>query len=167
MATSIRRVLRLEMNALIARYNNLANAVLTYGVIANGTTAGKLKTTAAVSYRIEGTVYTKAATDDLWDLTGLTNLAAGEFQAIALYLDASGTASIGAGTVAATAAAAKLACPAFVTSKCVVGWFVANASTDFDAALSAQGTIYHGTPTGFTDSSGNVLSADLITSIAP
>ncbi len=54
-----------------------------------------------------------------------------------------------------------------MTSKCIVGVFVAGVSTDYDAALTSQGTLYHGVPTGSTDAAGNVLSADLITSVTP
>lgn len=167
MATSIRRILRLEMNAVIARLNNIANMVMGYPTIANGTTAGKIKTTTATSYRIDGVAYTKAATDDLWNLTALTTLTGSQFQAVALYVDAAGTATIGAGTVAASAALALAALPAFVTTKSILGVYVANASTNFSSALGAQGTYYNGVPTGAIDVNGVPLSVDLITSVAP
>ncbi len=168
MATSIRRILRLEMNALIARYNNVANRVLGNPAITDGTTDGKLQN-AAIDYSIDGKTYSKAATDDLWDLSAQTDTIAAQYRAYALYLDAAGTATIGAGSNAASAALAIAALPAFVTTKCIVGVYVAGPSTDFNGAagLAAQGTIHNGVPTGSTDTAGNPLSVDLITSIAP
>lgn len=169
MATSIRRVLRLEMNALIARYNTLANSVLGNAAITDGTTAGKAKTVAAASFRIDGKVYSKAITDDLWDLSAQTDTIAAQYRAYALYLDSAGTATIGAGTNSTSAALALTVLPPFVTSKCIMGVYVAGPSTDFNgvAGLAAQGTFHNGVPTGSTDSAGNPLSCDLITSVTP
>jgi hypothetical protein len=127
----------------------LLNRVLAFASIGNGTTNGRLRTNAAVSYCIAGQVYTKASTDDLWNLSALTTLTSGQFQAVALYLAANGDASIGAGTVSASAAAAIRALPTPPTDKCIVGVYVANASTNFGNALAAQGTIYNGLPSGY------------------
>lgn len=118
------------------------------GAIGNGGTAGRLRTTATTLFRIAGRVYSKASTDDLWNLTAVTNLGAGQYQAHWLYLDSSGTATIGSGTVATSAAAALAALPALDGTKAVAGVYVAGPSTDYDAALAAQGTIYDGIPEG-------------------
>lgn len=117
--------------------------------IANGTTAGKLKTTAAVIGRIAGVpIASKGATDDLWDLTGQTTLDASTYKAFWLLIAANGTASIAAGTGATTAALALAALPQLDNTKCVFGVYVAGPSTNFSSALGAQGTIYNGIPDG-------------------
>jgi hypothetical protein len=66
---------------------------LNSGALAIGTTTTKAKTAAAINFVIAGRALTKAATDDLFTLTG-TALAANQVCAFFLYLDASGTASI-------------------------------------------------------------------------
>lgn len=117
--------------------------------IANGTTAGYLKTVNSITYKIAGRTYTKGATDDLWNLTAPTDTAAGEYQAVILFLDASGTASITACTIKSTAALALAEVEANLdNAKAAIGVFVAGPSTDYDAALSSQGTIYNGVPDG-------------------
>lgn len=124
---------------------------LTFGNIGDGTTAGRLRTNAAITYAIAGQVYTKSSTDNLWNLSALTNTGAAEFQAHALCLNSSGTASLVNSGVAASAAAAMAALKALLpTDKAVVGVFVAGNSTDYDNAggLAAQGTIYNGIPDG-------------------
>jgi hypothetical protein len=123
------------------------NRVLVSGALADGTTDGTLQlVTDPTEYSIKGQLYSKAATDDLWDLTGLTDTGAAEFLAVRLYLDASGTATIAEGTPAASAAAAHAALPAVDDDKCQIGEYVAGNSCDFDgvAGLAAQGTIYNG-----------------------
>jgi hypothetical protein len=134
--------------AAITAANPAALTTTTSIGIVNGTTAGYLKPAADVFFSIGGTFYRKAATDDLWNLSAQTDTTGAQYRAIALYLDASGTASIGAGSNAASAAAAIAALPATPSTKALVGTFVAGLSTDFDAGggLSAQGTIYNGHP---------------------
>jgi len=124
------------------------NSTKDNGQIADGTTDGKLKTVAAVDFAIAGALYTKAATDDLWDLSAETDTTGAQYRAYWLYLDSSGTASIAAGTNAASAAAALAALPAITATKSVIGVYVAGLSTDFNGAagLAAQGTIYNGMP---------------------
>lgn len=145
---------REELDELWARLNSLAMLLAFSSFddagIADGTTAGTLKTTASVSHRIEGVAYTKAATDNLWDLSAETDTGAAAYRAYWLYLDSAGAASIGAGDDAASAAAALAALPARSETKSVVGVFVADPSCDFDNAggLAAQGTIYDGLPEG-------------------
>lgn len=134
------------LNILIAYLNSVANACLGYATIANGTTNGKLKTTSTVSFKVDSQIYTKAATDDLWDLSGETSLSSGQHKAYWLYVGADGTASIEGGTVATTAAGARNALPIPSTTKSVFGVFVAGPSTNFANALSSQGTIIHGMP---------------------
>lgn len=119
--------------------------------IGNGTTAGNLRTTASMDYRVAGVQKTKASTDDLWDLSGETDTAAGEYKAYWLLLDGSGAASFAAGTVATSAALALAALPAHSdVTKAIAGVFVADPSCDFDDAggLAAQGTVHDAIPAG-------------------
>lgn len=120
------------------------------GGIANGTTAGTLKTVNTVGFRIKGAAYSKAATDDLWDLSGETDTAAGEYRAYWLLLSSAGAASFAASGEQASAALALADLPALDGTKSVAGVFVAGPETDFNDAggLSAQGTIYDGIPAG-------------------
>ncbi len=124
------------------------HSALAYPDIGNGGTAGRLRTQAAITTRINGTMATKASTDDLWNLSAETDTIADQYRAYWLYLDASGTASIGAGANAATSAAAVAALPEVADTKAVVGVFIAGPETDFDAegGLAAQGTIVNGWP---------------------
>lgn len=139
-----------DLQAFLTRwqYGCVSTATIT-----NGTTAGKLQATSnALVYRIGGIGYLKAATDDLWNLAAETDTTSIQYRAYYLYLNASGTASIGAGDNAASAALAIAALPAVPTDKSVIGTYVAGPSTDFNGAggLAAQGTIYNGWPTTLT-----------------
>lgn len=79
----------------------------TVGGVTNGTTAGRAKTTNSIAYEINKRRYTKAATDDLWNLSGVSTGGA-EFRKVLLCLDESGAASIVTGTVAASQSAATI-----------------------------------------------------------
>ncbi len=131
--------------ALLLNYSTLDDAG-----IGDGTTDGKLKTTATAGYRIGTGVYSKSATDDLWDLTGETDTEAGEYRAYWLLLDSSGTASLSASGEYATEADALASLPDLDGTKAVIGVYVADPECDFDGAagLAAQGTIYDGIPEG-------------------
>lgn len=133
-------------NVLRRLVEHIDHAALNSGAIGNGGTAGRLRTTATVNYRVAGSLYSKASTDDLWNLSAETNTTGAQYRAYYLYLDASGTATIEAGSNAATAAAAIAALPDVAATKAVIGVYVAGLSTDFDAAggLAAQGTTYNG-----------------------
>ena len=156
MSRTIRRTGgRNEMNAQWGALNSLvlllAFSTLSAPGIGNGTTAGTLRTTASADYRIVNRQYTKGSTDDLWDLSGETDTAAGEYRAYYLCVDSSGTASVVAGTADASSEAAALAqLPTHDETKSILGVFVAGPATDFDDAggLAAQGTIHDGIPDG-------------------
>lgn len=129
------------------------NQVANSGQIADGTTDGKLKTAVDVDTRIWGQLRTKAATDDLWDLTTKIDTIAAKYRAYWLYLDSNGAASVvtadeSGASDAASEAAAIAALPAWDTTKCVVGCYVAGPLTDFNgvAGLTAQGTVINGWP---------------------
>lgn len=118
--------------------------------IAGATTAGKLKTANAVSFRIGGQSHAKAATDDLWDLSGEPDTGEDEYRAYWLLLEEDGTAIIDAGEEAASEAEALLVLPPLNDDAAVIGVFVAGPECDFDDAggLAAQGTVYDGIPEG-------------------
>lgn len=125
-----------------------------FGTIANGSTAGKLKTTTDVEYSIAGQNYIKAASDDLWDLSAFSpDTGVGEYQAVILWLDSGGTASTSKLTIGASEAAANAyieAALAANTTKSCIGVYTAGPSTDWNAAggLAGQGTIVNGAPAG-------------------
>lgn len=170
-------VLHATLTALQADVTRLRlrqeNTVLSKPGVDDGTTAGKLKTTNATDYLVDGKLVQKAGTDDLWDFTGETNLGAGDWKAYYLLLDASGTATISAGTVSTVSEAdAIVNLPAHPESKCVVGVYVAGNSTNFGAALAAQGTIIEGEAAAYalTSSAPAALTASApaaLTSTAP
>lgn len=150
MAKSIRRTGGLDMiEDLVLSLQALLNVSRTYADIANGTTNGKLKTLADVSFGIGSAVYKKAATDDLWTLSGIATMSTGQYRAVTLYLDSAGTATIDSGTIAASAALALAAAPVIPATKSIIGVFVAGPSTNFGNALTSQGTLYHGIPAGY------------------
>lgn len=132
-----------DADAIIARYENGAATRI---IIADATQNGKLKTTSPGDFRLGGRLYTKSNTDNLWDLSGQSALGASDYKAFWLYLDSSGTASIAAGTVGASSAAAITNLPALAANKSVIGCYVANPNTNFANALNAQGTIIEGWP---------------------
>jgi hypothetical protein len=133
-----------DLSKFLTRYQY---GVVSTAAIANGGTAGRFAAGASFAYRIGGQLYSKANTDNFWNLSGQTATTGSQYRAIYLYIDASGNASIGAGTNATTAALAIAALPAVPTDKSVIGCFVAGPSTNFANALSGQGTLYNGWPT--------------------
>ena len=88
---------RAEFNAMWDAINGLVYwlmfAVQQDPGIGNGTTAGRLRTNAAVDFKIAGFTYNKASTDDLWDLSGEVDTGAGVYRAYWLELDSAGAAS--------------------------------------------------------------------------
>lgn len=115
--------------------------------IGQGSTAGKLRTNAAITYSIAGIAYKKASTDDLWALGALGTTAAAQYKAVPLYLDASGTATIGTLTAAAASdVAAQALMEAVPATKARIGFYVMGPSGNFANALDAQGTSYDGSP---------------------
>lgn len=73
------------------------NRAYSSGAIAIGTTTTKVQSVATITATVNGLFVSKAATDDLWTLSG-TVVAAASFQKYLLLLNASGTASIQEGT---------------------------------------------------------------------
>lgn len=160
MARNVRRTGGVDQfDAIIAHLQAFSNACLTHAAIANGTTAGKLKTvTDPVHFRIDGALYKVAATDDAWTLSAIPTLAANTYRAVTLYVDAAGAFTIDAGTivtntvsVAAGRLAALALCPAIPSGKSIVGVFVGAPATNFANALTGQANVqlYHGIPAGY------------------
>lgn len=120
-----------------ADYNLLRSHVLNqcfgYPLLAEGTNSGTLKTTNAVTYRIAGINYTKAATDNI----AITAAAVQATDTYCLYLvsiNANGDVTTTKGTAVATDTAVLPACPA---DNAVLGYF--------KIALSSAATFTAGT----------------------
>lgn len=141
--------IRTALIALAADFDLLTANAATAVYLVDGTTDGKIATDGPSWFRINGQLYIKQTTDDLWDLSAETDTTGAQYRAYWLYLDASGTATIAAGTNAASSAAAVTALPAVAADKAVMGVYIAGPSTDFNGAagLAAQGTLVLGVPT--------------------
>lgn len=141
------------------------NRCFNNALVADGGTAGKIKTTNAISYSLADQLYSKAATDNFWDLSGQTDTIANQYRGYRLMIDASGAASFTAtanvvNAVEATAQAAVralLLALADVASKTVVAEVIIGPETDFsmDAILGNTGSVayqgYSGAPTRTTE----------------
>lgn len=93
--------------------NLLGNRCYDNAGIAIATTKTRAKTVNAISYSIDGVLYTKAGTDNLFVHTDVTVQAADTTKYYALCLDSSGNASIIQGT--------STALPDIPATKCIVG----------------------------------------------
>lgn len=103
------------LNAIMKVLNSMC---FTVGGTAIGGTKTKAQLANTIQFSINGKAKTKAATDDLWTLTGF-NCTNAKYNACWLYLDGNGAASIGAGTEAATEAGVVMPTPP--AGKVVVG----------------------------------------------
>lgn len=144
--TAVRTAL-LALAVDLGAFRSARNKVNTPPGVANGTTAGRFQHTGNLAFEIDGICYSKSATDDVWNLSGLTTLTGAQYQATALCYDAAGTQSIVTGATAASAAAAlALGLAGVGSTVAVIGVFVAGPSTNYGNALSSQGTLYQGRP---------------------
>lgn len=119
------------------------NRLMGFPILADATQAGKIKftlngTNVQLVFSINGQAYTKAATDNFWDLSAEVDTAAAKYRAYYLLIDNGGNASFLAQSAAdsssaANALAALLADGPPPEDKCVVGVFVAGPSTDMSA----------------------------------
>lgn len=140
-----------EIRTLINQLKTLANELRTINLdqiltdpgLAKATTTTKVKTTASAVYLINGKLYTKAAADNLFDLTGEDSVAAEKYRCTKLILDSSGTATVVSGEDADSAAAALAAAGATTADKCCVGYHIVGDGTnahDFSSdAVDAHG----------------------------
>jgi hypothetical protein len=144
-----------RLDALINASNASANAALNSAAIAIATTPTQVRTGAALSYQVNGTLYTKAATDNFWTLTGPV-LADGQSRKYLLCIDAAGAASVvRSETDLPTAQASKLTFPTVPAGRCVVGVVqvdtagaVFTPGTTSLAAATATDTYTNGAPAG-------------------
>lgn len=119
--------------------NWIVNGVQVHGGFAQATTTTRFKTSAATNYTINGQNYTKGTTDNIATPNG--NTSAGQFRKDLISIDAAGTITVTAGTVAASqGAAVKPACPA---NQVELGWIEVPASftagtTDVTAGMLKQ-----------------------------
>ena len=123
----------------------LGNVSRTVAGLAAGTTNGKIKTTNAIQYSINGVNKTKAGTDNLWDLSAESAPGALTYGAYWLYLDGSGNASFSAQVKGSSVANAVAALPYPDSTKAVVGVYVTAVNETMSGALG--GTFYEGFPT--------------------
>lgn len=145
----------ISLNELILLNNNRCWA---NPLVAVGTTTSKVKTTNSVSFSVDGALYTKAATDDFWTLSGSV-LAVSSFRVILLLVNAAGTMSI-ASSSDSLVSAAKCVLPDITTTldgKAIFGYITVatNSSTTFTPGTTLLGaagittTYFSGVPTGF------------------
>ena len=130
--------------------------------VANGTTAGNLRTTVASVHKVAGiTAAPVVSTDDYWDLSAEVDTGAAQYRAYWLYSDGTFIASPNA----ESAADALAGLPALDDTLAIFGVYVAGLATDFDDAggLAAQGTITNGVADG---AAGVIVDSD-ITLVAP
>lgn len=104
----------------------LGNRCFTKAICATGSNAAKIKTTTnTAQYCIDGQLYEKAATDDLFVFTTLTVQPVSTTAFYALCLDKDGNASIVNGTpvltASITAGVAKALLPEVDSTLCIVG----------------------------------------------
>lgn len=118
--------------------------------LADGTTNGKAKTVNAVDYAIDGVLYSKAGTDDLFNCVGLDDVGAAKACTVVFLLDSTGTASVVKGDDAD--AVADVTYPDIPATKCVIGVIVVDntgGGVDYvfgSGALSAKADYYNGCP---------------------
>lgn len=121
--------------ALVFLLQALRDRVFRAPVLAMGTTTTRIKTTNDTDFCINGTVYKKAATDNI-QVTGLTNTAAGQFRKVRVEINTAGTVSFKEGAVGTTQGVATM--PNRSTGKATLGYIEIPASftygtTDFNA----------------------------------
>ena len=149
--TGGRNELDIYRNSLRGLMYRLLNSLANPAIIANGTTAGNLRTTAtAIGPLIDGDPAANlVAQDDFWDLSAETDTAAGKFRAYWLYVDVALAATfVASGSDRDTAQEALESLPDLDATKSILGVYVAGPATDFDDAggLAAQGTIHDRVP---------------------
>ena len=107
------RAISLNAVQTVALRNLLGNRAFSTGALAIGITPAKIKTAAAVDFCIDGILYAKAATDDLFAHTDLTVQAANTTKWYALSLNAAGAALITQGTATTL--------PELPATQCIIG----------------------------------------------
>ena len=113
--------------ALNLQEANSGNIAFASGALAAGTSAGTFKTTATVTYIIDGVFKSKAATDNLTFTSGHTALANYQACVFAVWLDASGNVTTTQGPIVS----ADQTCPTppVAGAKAVIGLIKVSTST--------------------------------------
>lgn len=112
----------------------IGTRAFTSGAIAIGTTKSKVKTAAAINFCIDGIMYLKAATDDLFVFTDLTVQADGTTKYYLLCLNAAGSALVVTGTATALPTCPDGYCPVGYLKIVCDGAAFTPATTLLDAA---------------------------------
>jgi hypothetical protein len=150
-------------NDIVSRNRCLANAA-----IAIATVTSQVKTVNSVSFAVDGALFTKAATDNFWTLTGAV-LAISSWNKWLLCVDSAGTASVVIGTPS-TVSAAAVGLPALPTSKSVIGVLTVatNGSTTFTPGTTLLGaagitaTLVNGLDSGYFSAGASALTGFLV-----
>lgn len=125
------------------------NVCMQNGALAIGATTSRAKTVNAITFMVNGRVYNKAATDDLFTLAG-TTLTARQTGVFWLWLDASGTASVTQSAIkeasTSTSTTARYVAGAFdwpeVVDKCLIGALqITNGASSFVPGTTALTTV--------------------------
>lgn len=127
------------VNKLVAWFDVVENSVAGKAGVATATVTSQVKTANQVDYFCSGSVFRKAATDNLWTLTGGV-LAISSWRKYALILDSAGTATVVAGTDS-TVSAAAAGLPALPAGKSCIGVLTVatNGATTFTPATTLLG----------------------------
>lgn len=106
-----------KLNSVIAANLIVVNSALGAAGVALAATKSKVKTAAAIKYRVNGQIYSLGATDNFWTLTGAAFTTA---RGYLLCVDNAGAASVVASPNAATPGA--IVWPALPANKSVIGF---------------------------------------------
>jgi len=103
----------ISLNSIVTAVQRflIGTRAFTSGTLAIGTTKSKIQTTTIINYCIDGIMYVKAATDDLFVFTDVTVQPISTTRHYLLCLDAAGTASIVTGTATTLPDAPAGTCP--------------------------------------------------------
>ena len=141
----------------------LINRVLGNPALAVATTNTKVKTTNAVTFSIEGILYTLGASDNI-TVSGLTNTAAAQVRLVRVEVNTAGTVSFVEGPVASAAALALM--PRRTASKATLGYLTVPASFTWGTTDATGLTYVNGDPDlgiGTLPPHDRGLAADVLT----
>lgn len=120
-------------------YDRLSSQLFTSGVLAQATTATKLKTTAAINGIAGGVPVNMVATDNLFTPVESQVVAAGYTNVLALFIDYAGTGTCVLGNPATTLGSVKF--PPIPQGKMMVGYvIITGGTTDWTGGTSTMTT---------------------------
>lgn len=142
MALVLQRVIGKDLYDLLQA---LVNAAMAKPLLATGTTTTRVKTTNAISFRIGGKVFTKAATDPVDNFNAsLVNTGASQFCKVRIEMDAAGVVTAVQGAIVAAQALAPM--PRRTANKVTLGWMEVPASFTFGTTSYASVAFFDGDP---------------------